>query len=95
MNSTTFHGRIERDRFTRHGAAAVGDAFVAAWQLAARAYLGLQAAHTAHAQARAAANETRLARALASRHAASDPGFAADLNHAVMRHEQHAAPAAR
>jgi hypothetical protein len=87
MSTTTVHGRIQRERVLRHASAPITGLANALWRVVARAYLDLQAAHTAHAQARRVADETAEARSLAQHYAKTDPGFAADLSAAVMRHE--------
>ena len=87
MLTTTFHGRIQRERALRLAMSLVTGFALAFWHGVLQAVLDLQAAQAAHAQARRVLRETAEARALALRYATIDPGFAADLRAAVARHE--------
>jgi uncharacterized membrane protein YcjF (UPF0283 family) len=83
MTTTTLHRQTQRDRLQQHALALGGSAWTAALAWLARR----RAAHAAESRLRRLASDTKKARDLAHRYASIDPGFAADLHAAVLRHE--------
>jgi hypothetical protein len=88
MDSLTLHGQIRRERFARH----TTDLFLGSARALWRGILSMGKAAASASEARVqlrlrVAGETAEARALATRVEGHDPGFAADLRAAVLRHE--------
>jgi len=85
MSMISLHSQIRQQRFVSHLLAGLGRGWseaiaarIAAWQRD-REYLAV---------ARRLAQETRMARGMAARYDATDPGFSADLRAAVALHER-------
>ena len=83
MTTTAIHMQVQRSRFAHHILAAL----VALLPATLRASTGDKRLVTIAAKQRATAHEAEQVRQMASTYSRTDPGFAADLYAAAMRHE--------
>ena len=83
MTTTALHMQVQRSRFAHHIVAAL----VTALPATLRALAGNKKLVTIPAKERAAAREAEQVRRMANTFSRTDPGFAADLYAAAMRHE--------
>ena len=79
MTTTALHMQVQRSRFAHH--------IVAALATALRALAGNKKLAAIPAKERATAREAEQVRRMAHTFSRTDPGFAADLYAAAMRHE--------
>ena len=86
MTTTAMHLKLERGRFAQHLKAMLASAVSLFWREAFGAGAGpVMSANDAAAIE--VATETRRVRDMAHRYSKTDPGFAADLCAAALRHE--------
>ena len=83
MTTTTIHMQVQRSRFAHHVVAAL----IAMLPATLRALTGDKKFMSVPAKERATAHEAEQVRQLANTYSRTDPGFAADLYAAAMRHE--------
>ena len=83
MTTTAIHMQVQRSRFAHHVLAAL----VALLPARLRAPTGDKTLVTIAAKKRATAHEAEQVRQMANTYSRTDPGFAADLYAAAMRHE--------
>ena len=83
MTTTALHMQVQRSRFAHHIVAALAAALPATL----RALAGNKKLGTIPTKERATAREAEQVRRMAHTFSRTDPGFAADLYAAAMRHE--------
>lgn len=83
MTTTALHMKVQRSRFAHHLLAAM----VAVLPATLRALTGDKKLMTISAKEGATAREAEQVRRMANTYSRTDPGFAADLYAAAMRHE--------
>ena len=85
MTTISLHRQVRQQRFVSHLLAGLGRG---ASEAIASRFAAWQQEREGLATSRRLERETRLARAMAVRYDATDPGFAADLRAAIALHER-------